>query len=793
MGGTMFATAALAAPAVLHTVVGDNPRFLHDQPVSDVHVDGDELLVLSGCSVTRWTRSGERQSTAALEGCSEGLNHGFFSHDGQWVANAGLMVGDSGVWRVTGGARVLAADGVQWGTLCGGAWWDLPADGGLRRADLATGAVTHPLGDGRAGTTCIDDQWLLTSTGHHLSLDGTSRELTRSPSVKGTTGDGRALLWGDDQVHLLGPDGPGEVVLWLDDPPEFVAPSAAGGFVVGGTSDDAWRFDATGRPAAGPFRVDDQGLSGRNGEGGAFRWAGEDWAWTGRRVFPMVAGVGPVDDSGERFFFGGEGLWLCDGLVCERHDLVDRAAPVRTVTLPTGLGSEDGVSPSGRFVAQSGVDLLVRTDLETGEIGELQLADQWPDDVVVDDGGHVRYLVADDSDDDGRYRHDVFIVEGTAPRAVAGWTSRELAELGLRVDGLDVRRIRWPAASRELEDADAWSELAGGLVAASVRYGEALVVFGPDGATRASVPGPVEGFGPWGDGLWVGRGQRVTFLGPDGQPRSHLEVPWPLGDEVVDGVGSGDGRWFGARRPDGALAVWQTGPAIPAAPTTPAAPWPPVAPRLVVGQQLGAPELPAPSRLDVDWDSADNDVVFTVALEAWFRAPDDELRRELEGVIAANPPSDDAAYLSRQRFLDALPAVRPGDTRPTAPGLQALPRPSPRETRNRYGVLELPPRAPGPLFGVAACPDTFPATPPTPNPSGPLPAREGERLVTLLVAVSADGTPTWVATEPDDGVGATGACWRHAASGTWSPAQDASGAPVAACVRHRCRFGSERN
>lgn len=790
MTALALAPSAHAAPT-LQSVVGADPPFAHDADVSDVFPAGDELLVLAGCAVTRWSATGERLSVAALEGCSAGMNHGFFSPDGRFVANAGWRVGDSGVWPVTGGRRAVEADGIQWGTLCGGAWWDLPAEGGLRRVDLATGRARRPLGDERASTVCVDDQWLVTSDGKVLDLDGTLGGEVPRGTVLGTTGDGRALVWGDDRVRRVARDGTEDEVAWLPDAPEFVTPAASGGWVAGFAFDVAWRLDAAGRPVEGPLRADAGGLSRRAAQAGSVRWRGRDWAWCGRRVFPLAAAVGPTDTSSERVFFGGDALWTCSGASCEAHDLAHPEAPARTVALPTSLGSDDGVSPSGRFLALGGSDRVLRVDLDTGVAETLHLPDQWPDDVVVDDAGAVRYLLADDPDDDDRWRHEVFAIDGATPRSVATWTSREVADLGQHVDGLDERRLRWPAASVDLDGAGDWRELSGGLVAVWLDHGGALRVYGPDGAPRFELDGPFDTWGRWGQGLWTSRGPRVELVDAAGGRVATFEVPW-LEGEGIEGWGSGDGRWFGARRPDGAVAVWRTGEGAPAAPVAAPAPWTTVPPRLVAGRVYGAPAIPTPTRMGDDWAYVERDLAFAAALHLWYRAPDEELRRELEGVIRANFPSDEEAYAHREQFFDALPAVRPGDHRPTAPGLEVVPHRPPKEARREVDAYAFPAREPGPLFGVAGCPGAFPAVPPLPNPAGPLAPREGERLVTLVVAVSPEGAPAWVAMDGDDGVGAASACWAHASSGPWTPARDASGTAVPACVVHRCRFASDR-
>lgn len=789
---TPLVLASAHAAPTLHTVMGAAPPFAHDADVSDVFPAGDELLVLAGCAVTRWSAGGERLSVAALDGCSKGMNHGFFSPDGRFVANTGLRVGDSGVWPVTGGPRAVEADGVQWGALCGGAWWDTPGDRGLRRVDLATGREGHPLGDERTTPTCVDDQWLITSEGRALDLDGAVIGEVPQGTVLGTTGDGRALVWGDDRVRRVARDGAVDVVAWLPDRPEFVTPSAAGGWVAGFSFELAWRLDADGRPVGGPHRAEDGGLSRRAAQAGTVRWQGRDWAWSGGRVFPLGTPVGPTGAAGERVFFHGDTLWTCAGASCEGQDLARPDVPARTVALPTALGSDDGVSPSGRFLALGGSDRVLRVDLATGLAEVLALPDQWPDGVVVDDAGAVRFLLADDPDDDDRWRHEVFAIDGATPRSVATWTSREVADLGLQVDGMDERRLRWPAASVDLDGAGDWRELSGGRVAVWVDHGGALRVYGTDGAPRFELDGPIDTWGPWGGGLWVSQGPRVRLLDAAGGPVATFEVPWPVVDEGVEGWGSGDGRWFGARRPDGAVAVWRTGEGAPAAPAAAPAPWTTVPPRLEAGRVYGAPAIPTPTRMGDDWAYVERDLAFAAALHLWYRAPDEELRRELEGLIRANVPSDEGAYARRERFFDALPAVRPGDHRPTAPGLEAVPHRPPKEARREVDAYEFPAREPGPLFGVAGCPGDFPASPPLPNPAGPLAPREGERLVTLVVAVSPEGAPSWVAMDEDDGVGAASACWAHASSGPWTPARDASGAAVPACVVHRCRFASDR-
>src|SRR5687767_13490616 len=94
----VLACATAAGPAVVGTVGSD--RFWHDHPVTDVHVEeGGTVLTVAGCSVYRWRADGGLVERFGLKGCTDGLNNGFFSGDGRWVAASGLWVGESGVWR----------------------------------------------------------------------------------------------------------------------------------------------------------------------------------------------------------------------------------------------------------------------------------------------------------------------------------------------------------------------------------------------------------------------------------------------------------------------------------------------------------------------------------------------------------------------------------------------------------------------------------------------------------------------------------------------------------------------
>lgn len=547
--------------------IGD-ARFWHEHPVQDVHVQPDgSLLSFAGCAVSRWTADGVLQDKTPLEGCTAGLNDGFFSPDGAWVAASGLWTGEQGVWRTSGGKRVHETDSITWSRFCGGALWDVDGSKGFRRLDLASGKVTHPSGDHGTGILCVGDAWMLDSHGHRIDLDGTVVELPEpaaSGDVVGQTEDGRALVYLYDQrLVTVDRDGAVEAAGPAPDRPEKVMVLDGDLLVLDdGVDDVAWRIARDGRIVGGPWFAQGKGLGERSGMGALFVWKGVPWSWAGRRIFPLGEAAGPVDTTYERFFFDADELYLCHGSTCEARRL-DALDTVRHIDLPDGFNDESKRSPHGRFLGQYDTRHLFRTVLDTGEV-QMQPVDAWVDGLSIDATGHFKWRLSNDDDDDDVYVTRVFERRAGEDVVLGEWRERALSDPGWSVLQLGPT-MRWPDGTKAgHDDADNWFETPAGLVFLATEYGSGLEVYDA-GKIVHRRRGAVDTMGPWGDGAWVANGQKVIFLAADLTEKAQITVPWPLGDFSIEGAGSPDGRHFAARGPSGTLTLWRVGDGLPAA------------------------------------------------------------------------------------------------------------------------------------------------------------------------------------------------------------------------------------
>jgi hypothetical protein len=673
----------------------------------------------------------------------------------------GLLVGEGGVWRAIGGPKLYASDDVHGSRFCGGALWDVDGPRGFSRLDLGTGEVTHPMGEHGTSFACVDDRWLLDEHGHGFGLDGEMRELLDvSTTIVGTTSDAALIYRYGGLVERLEADGTLTAVVAVTEPPQAVVPIGSDFYVLESSGDAVWRFGPDWRVSGGPYHAWDGGLDRQRGEASVFPWQGAVWAFDERRVYPLSEAPGPLDTTWERFFFDATSLWICHGSVCEARALDALDGPARVVRLPHPFTDDDALSPSNRFLAQSGVNALFRVDLGTGDVSAAAI-DGWPDGVSVDDAGRIRWIVHDDEDGDDVWQSVLYEQRGGSAERLDRWSGGDLLSPGVGIRAMDLEVVRWSDGQKsEVRDADGAVEGTGGVVYGALPYGAGLVAATGPGSERARIPGPVQGMGRWADGVWVGRDQVVRFLDADLREVSRLEIPWPLGDFVVDGAASPDGAWFAARRPDLSLAVWKVGPAraVPSVPVAEAMEsW---VPPFRVGDQLGAPILRVPEAglLGYSGDS-EVDLVFTMLAVAALPDPLERLARR--AAVARERPWDDGLNELRRRWLaDPTEAAVVAD-------LRALAR--------RAGILRevegfVPePAAPGPAFGLAECPSAI----------GPTRTATADGDALVVVRIAPEGGASWVATVAGADADDARACWQSLATG-W-PATPACA--LGACAR----------
>jgi len=800
--------------------IGD-ARFWHEHPIQDVHVHDDgTLLSFAGCTVHRWSAEGVLLEKVPLKGCTGGLNDGFFSADGAWVAASGLWTGEQGVWRTTGGPRVHEVEGITWSRFCGGGLWDVDGSKGFRRLDLATGEITHPSGEHGTGFLCVDDAWMLDEDGNRIDLDGSVVELPDAGDTRrvvGQTHDGQAIVYLYEQrLILVDRDGLVEPGVPVVDVPEKVILHDGSFFVLDdGVDHVVWQVGADGR-LVGRHYAEGQGLGARAGMGALFVWGDAVWSWAGHRVFPLHEPAGPVDSTYEGFFFDADELYLCHGMRCEVRRLDALSAPPRILELPDRFSDDSKLSPYGRYLGQYDTKRLFRTNLDTGEV-HAQPVSEWVDGLSIDSKGHFKWRLSSDDNEDGIYKTRVFEAQDEEEVMLGSWRESWLSDPGWTVLQLGPT-MRWPGGKKAgYDDADNWFENPRGLVFLATLYGSGLEVYGDGGAEVASSKGRVDHMGPWGDGAWVGRGQKVLFLGSDLTEKARLTVPWPLGDMAVEGAASPDGRYFAARAPKGTVQVWR----LPSSVATPLGelPAPEAMPRHVPavapGAQLGAPAFAIAEVAlmpDTDWwdgdlpdgmttgalealGTLDEPQLLVVAMAAFAPRTQQERDEQLAAVRRLSTGWDsDELYTLKDHFLavheggtyydedgDEAPAKPDAMAKQLAAAVKRLKlRKSVEQYRQWRGVQPVSDR---PAFGVAGCPPTaneVGATPPVP------PASLGNRTFSdsILVRVAADGTPSWVATGPNTRNDAARECFA-AHRGPWAPAVK-DGAPVDLCVRVPC-------
>jgi len=792
-------------------------RFWHPYRVSDAHVAADgSLLTLAGGAVFRWSPQGELLSKTELDGCTESsLNHGIFSVGGDWVLTSCMWVGEPGVWRTSGGARVIPAEDVGSSWLCGDALWDY-VDGELVRITLPDGDRAPVSGDTRGGLVCVADQWLIDERGHRIDLDGTVSSLLADEPYLGLAGvDGDVVLARhDDRLVRIHGDGRMERGGELPFAPDVVMVHD-GGLLAVDDDDQTWALDGDGQLVDGPWLAGSDGLSIRHAEGPLLSWQGGAWSWAGHRVFPVGPAPGPVGTTYEDIFFDDDELYLCRQRHCEARRLDDLDGGVRTVVLPRSFTDDTARSPSNRFLGMVGTDRLFRVEMDTGEVHTQPVSD-WPDGISIDARGHFRWRLSSDDDEDDVYTTRVFERRDGAEVELGRWQESWLADPGWSVLRLGPM-IRWPDGSTAgYADADSWFETPEGRVFLLSGYGARLEVFGPGGRQLAKAKGG-DSMGRWADGAWVNRGRRIHFLGPDLQEQTRLVIPWDLGEFAAQGAASPDGSWFAAVRPDGRVQIWRidvgapTGRQAGAKRSDEVERLDPHTPTLRVGMQ-GMPSPIAVDRAPLypqDHDLYDADERLQelashstedTALVAMAAFAPRTQRERLALLASANRllPSDEEVHDLWSRWVAvhrggpyydeggeprwpdgaavAAELRRQVKQRELAPAVDAL--------RAWHRARPLPE---GPSFGVPGChtereePSITPPVPPAEaSSSRPRSSAEG-----LVVRVDDDGTPTWVGTLGSVRGDEARACWAvHDAQ--WTPATKAE-QPVPYCMAVACR------
>ncbi len=783
--------AALAAPPEHLGAVGSS-RFWHEHQVQDVHVRGDgTLLSFAGCAVHRWSAAGELLEATALEGCTPGLNDGYFSPDGLWIAASGLWTGEQGLWRVTGGKPVHVVESLYNARFCAGALWDVDGARGFRRLDLETGEVDHPSGDHGTGFLCVGDAWMLDEHGHRIDPDGTVVEL-RDPgdsrAVVGATDDEAFVYLYEQRLVRVDHEGQLSPSLPVPDVPERVV--ALGDEVLyleDGVDDVAWRIGAGGRIVGGPWFAEGQGLGARRGMGALFLWNGVPWSWGGRRIFPLEEASGPVDTTNERFFLDEDELYLCRGGGCEVRRLDALDGPVRMLRLPDTFNDEAKLSPTHRFLGMHDTRQLFRVELDTGEV-EVQPVPEWVDGLSIDARGHFRWRLSEDEDDDDVYVTRVYDRQDGQDVVLGTWREAWLSDPGWNVLQLGPTLRYTGGRTTGHDDADTWHETPDGHAFLVTGYGSVVEVYDPEGNRVQH------------------RTMRIDQLGP-----------WALGDMAVEGAGSPDGRHFAARGPDGTVHVWRVGAGIPLPPAPPPEPLSPFAHDLAVGTQLGAPAVAveAASLFPEGWlDEVPAGVTMKhlellgyleeptqllVSMASFAPRTQPERLAQLETIQELSSGWDEedlyalkGRWVALQRGGTFYDLDRGEDRVPDAGAVAAdLSR---LVKRHRAGKvvdahrawLATQPLPDAPAFGLEACHAlaTEPGlTPPQPSAEA---ASERPRALqdAIVVAVAADGTPSWVGSIDDTRSRAGRACWQKHDQ-PWTPATR-DGVPEAMCVVVPC-------
>jgi len=818
---SIWSSLALAVPTQLGSV-GDG-RFWHRHPVTDVHVGEDGVLqTFSGCAVYRWSAAGERLGTARLKGCTAGLNDGVFSPDGAWIAASGLWVGQQGVWRTTGGARVHEVETISFARLCAGALWDVDGPRGLRRLDLVSGEVTHPTGDHGTDFVCVGDAWLFDAHGHRIDPDGGLTELLAEDKVfrvVGQTDDQRAIAYANDgHLWLVDRDGGLEVSVPVPDVPEKALVHGGDVFVLDdGVDDVVWGISAdSGRIVRGPEHAEGQGLGMRNGLGALFEWNGRLWSFGGHRVFPLGAPTGPLDSVFERFFLDNDELYLCHGTTCEVRPLaaLDQADAVRMLHLPDRIDDDGKLSPHHRYLGLFDTRSLYRVVLDTGEV-QVQAVPEWVDGLSIDARGHFRWRLSSDEDDDGTYITRIYEQGNGGPVVLGEWTETWLADPGWSL--LQVSpTMRWPdGRSVGYDDADNWLETPAGLAVIARLNGRGLEVYGTDGQLVAQSGKPVDNLGAWGQGVWVGRDQKVHFLGPDLREHARLTIPWKLDMFAVEGAASPDGRHFAARAPDGRIVVWALDSPYSVGPLPAPEPLAAASVPLKVGDPLGAPKWEPPAvRVVPDYDDAVAEGLSPRQLERLAELPDVYQTVAAMAAFAPQTQQERLAWLAAIRTLpvglevkdvdlysvkSAWLAARTGgkvldddgewvdpDAAASARDLALLVRGADLQSTvplmARWQALQRV--GAGPAFGLPECHDLA-VEPGATLPIRPAGVAEKDLHEAILVKVSAEGTPTWVGTVSGTSARDARECWQ-AHDDPWTPARR-EGQPLEMCVVVGCR------